>query len=604
MRSKLVILLALIVFGTTGYAQSFRKDKPMHIVMTCYEKVVNDKYFINVPMDFNNMLPNSPLSKVTVSKIKSISLVYTKFKESKSFDQKRLNNERMKYLLKAIPGLKENKDIKWIWIEQTGCNSPGACKDYFHGFVINLKSAFTIKQEISFFNGDKSFDYSSSFHDGSVTPKVVSSYLTRNKSGYVINTGSSSFVSTPTCYDSFLYVSGGFTSRSFYAFNTNTGKLIWAVDLSDDGPSSSVVIDSLLMFNTESCTIFVLNRFTGKQVWSKWIGDPLLTHPVTDGKFVYTSYPGMTALTDNNQTSLFKHLKPSHAFVAMNAKTGKVEWQRWLDGDVMTTPVINGNEIYFTTFAGTLYKLSKQDGKIINASNLYLTSLPTITQNNIYSTQRKVVDGQVYESIVEIDKNELKVLRTLSINKAPYLDANVQNKTKLKKTGKTNDASNGFATVPDASGWKKASKLIGLSNVSSLQNFMGSTVVVDNSKLYACSGDIIQCIDIPTAKQLWSYKVTGDMMTEGGHLSTIPMVANNYIVTATLIGDLLLLNKLTGKLEKSFSTKTEVRNQPIVVKGKIFVPATDGRLTCIDTKDKSITGWTMFMKNNSHNSGI
>ena len=71
-------------------------------------------------------------------------------------------------------------------------------------------------------------------------------------------------IPTPSYYQGKLYVSGGFGSKTFYCFDAKTGKNIWAVNLDDDGPSSAVIEDGVVVFNTESCTIFALDAKTGE----------------------------------------------------------------------------------------------------------------------------------------------------------------------------------------------------------------------------------------------------------------------------------------------------------------------------------------------------
>lgn len=91
-------------------------------------------------MEFNGSIPKSELQKVDVSRIVSITLVYTQYKLSETFDQMELNVSRMKKLFAELPGIKGNNHIQWYWVEQTGCDNPAACTDFFHGFVIELKS--------------------------------------------------------------------------------------------------------------------------------------------------------------------------------------------------------------------------------------------------------------------------------------------------------------------------------------------------------------------------------------------------------------------------------------------------------------------------------
>lgn len=106
--------------------------------------------------------------------------------------------------------------------------------------------------------------------------------------GYIVQFPNKTFMSTPVVEDGKVYVSGGFNSHEYYCLDAETGKDLWAVRLSDDGPSAAVIDGDNLVFNTESCTIFALNKETGDHQWSWFLGDPLLTTPsVIDGKDLY-----------------------------------------------------------------------------------------------------------------------------------------------------------------------------------------------------------------------------------------------------------------------------------------------------------------------------
>jgi len=54
-------------------------------------------------------------------------------------------------------------------------------------------------------------------------------------------------------------------------------------------PLRSAVM-ALIVFNTESCTIFALEAETGQQLWSYWLGDPLTSTPTIAQGRVFTSY--------------------------------------------------------------------------------------------------------------------------------------------------------------------------------------------------------------------------------------------------------------------------------------------------------------------------
>jgi Ca-activated chloride channel family protein len=91
-------------------------------------------------------------------------------------------------------------------------------------------------------------------------------------------------LATPAVDGGIVFIGGGFGSHEFYAIDAATGRVRWAVRASDDGPTGAVVQDGYVVFNTESCTLFVVRASTGEMVWSRWLGDPLMSQPAVEGR--------------------------------------------------------------------------------------------------------------------------------------------------------------------------------------------------------------------------------------------------------------------------------------------------------------------------------
>ena len=137
MRTYLIIFSFLSVgfcsAQTTSGKNLIRIETPKFLLE---EEDTNTFY---LPMGFNSADAKRTLSQIDASKIDHIMLVYTRYRLNDRFDQLALNNERTHALLDALPGIRSNSAIQWYWVAQTGCSSPSACSDYFHGFEIHLK---------------------------------------------------------------------------------------------------------------------------------------------------------------------------------------------------------------------------------------------------------------------------------------------------------------------------------------------------------------------------------------------------------------------------------------------------------------------------------
>ena len=146
-----------------------------------------------------------------------------------------------------------------------------------------------------------------------MTPRKLDAKAIRlEEKGFTITLPSGAPIPTPTVYKGKLYISGGFHSKEYYCCDAQTGKVIWGVDLDDDGPTSAVCEDDVVIFNTESCTIFALDANTGKHLWSYFLGDPLTSTPTICNGRVYTSYPAARARRAATTTPLPSKRRPSH----------------------------------------------------------------------------------------------------------------------------------------------------------------------------------------------------------------------------------------------------------------------------------------------------
>ncbi|MEL6195347.1 MAG: PQQ-binding-like beta-propeller repeat protein, partial [Bacteroidota bacterium] len=465
---------------------------------------------------------------------------------------------------------------------------------------------------------------SESFRPGHVNAREISDYLEKTENGFTITLPKRSLTPSPTIYKGILYVSGGFGSKEFYAFDAQTGEVLWGMDLDDDGPSSAVVENDIVVFNTESCTIFALNYQTGEHLWSYFLGDPLMSTPSIKDGIVYTAYPagrgniGLPPAKNIFSPSLPNQsyqnesppkpelstdgLQGTHVLIAMELESGKILWQKWIDGDIMSSPIVVDEELYCTTFPGTLYKLHAKTGEFLSAKASRATSAPTIVEDGLYLTQRSDKDKEnVQESIGIYSRQTAGLSRGYYKKEAPYLDEKVQNETSLKELSVAYDAGNGFSGgAPSSAGAAKASANIGQSNVSSLQSYHGSRILHHEGRNYATMGDELVCSDPEKGDVIWKKKLEGDLSSSGGFLGTPPLIVNGKLIMATLEGNVMIYDADKGEKLEEYKTGESIRFQPVVYQGNIYVSTTSGKVICIKTKDTSIDGWPTWGANNAH----
>lgn len=459
-------------------------------------------------------------------------------------------------------------------------------------------------------NSDKYAAPPSDFRKGHVSPRALAaSAVERTESGFTVRLPSGAPLTTPAVYRDRVYVSGGFRSKEFYAIEAKSGKPAWGIALDDDGPSSPACRDDICVFGTESCTLFAVNANTGALLWSWWLGDPMTSSPAIANGRVFASYPA-TAHGDKPTPP-----NASHVIAAFELTTGRILWQKWLDSDVMSAPVVTGGFVYLATFGGTLVKLFETTGEIKYAIKARATSAPVVLRagqgkrESMYFTGRsddaaKQVRSNgnaadpapaAKESVVHTVDNGPRVKYSTNTKAAPYLDQKVQSKSSYSAKGKSNDAANGFTSgAPSSANTKTAFGNIGQASVNTLQAFQGSRVLPVGNRIVNTMGDEVLATDAESGKKLWSFSLKGDIKQEGGALGTSPFLAGNSVFVASLAGDVLRLDPKDGRLRQTYPVRSPVRAQPVAMAGWIYVGTEDGKLVAIDTKDPTVDGWPMW----------
>lgn len=279
---------------------------------------------------------------------------------------------------------------------------------------------------------------------------------------------------------------------------------------------------------------------------------------------------------------------------------------------MISAPVAVGEFLYVATFNGTVIKLEQATGKIRYATKARATSAPVVEfvagLESMYYTRRAdgvpapspspaapATKAAATEQIIRTDHNEPQERYATPAKPADYLDGDVQDRSSLKKTAESHDAGNGFAAGAPASANAGAAKSqVGQSNVATIQQFQGSRILHMAKLNVNTMGDEVIATNPDDGTQVWSHKLAGDVVRDGGFLGSAPVAAGRHVVLATLKGQILELDPQTGKVEATYEAGGTVRAQPVVVDGWIYVGTDDGRLVAIDTGDPTLTGWATW----------
>ena len=369
-------------------------------------------------------------------------------------------------------------------------------------------------------------------------------YLKTNTKGYELNFKNSGPIGTPTLAENKIYTQEGFHSPNFHCLDATNGSHIWGVELGESGISPAVYHNGILLINTYSCTLYAIDAGNGKLLWSKWLAGTIYSTPSADENSVYVVY--------NNGYENPVNPSENYVIASFDIKTGKENWMKWIDNEVIACPVVEGNEVHIASQSGNYYVFDKVNGKnLMSAKTIKAVSSPSLTSENIFI------------SAMVNDKEQLIVL----------------DRTTLKVVKKYPEAFQSIAVSKTAGSYGQ-------------MNYNGAhPVVYKNEVIVLLDGNNIFAFDARSEKLLWKKELKT-------HPNQTPIVANEKVIVAGMDGGIWSFDIRTGKGLIIEKTEDEIDGQPVSSKGFMFIAAA-GVVRTI--KSMHAVPWTQWNKNAGHN---
>jgi outer membrane protein assembly factor BamB len=306
-------------------------------------------------------------------------------------------------------------------------------------------------------------------------------------------------------------------------------------------PSPVVYNNMVYVATFNSDTVYKLVSKTGvfvKKVKLNSSGGPMAVHatPVANGNLLY-----VPVYTDNT-------------IYAIDTGTLAIKWQFTADANLVSSPVVDKDYIYFASTAGTLYALNKNDGT--SFWSLAVTSPAPIAGDppipaSFYSSPA-IADSHLYIGSVK-DSNMYCIRIPVRTTELPY----------VRWIYKTNGA------------------------VYSSPATFGGTCIFGSSdfSIYCLDTAVNPNAPMPLAKTVpdlrWKY------MT-GGEIVSSPTVSNQVVYAASKDYKLYAINILDGKKKWSFATTGLIKASPIPFRGLVYIGSYDKMLYAVDSTKGTI----------------
>jgi outer membrane protein assembly factor BamB len=153
--------------------------------------------------------------------------------------------------------------------------------------------------------------------------------------------GLGSYIEYPPSYCGGILYVNTFGGRTV-ALNSHNGRLIWQ-KRGGRKPSTPAIAGPRLIVSSHDGFVTAYNRFNGQRLWRLGVAAKVESSPVAVGRLVYFG------ATDGRLFCVY-------------VRTGRIKWAYDTGGRINSSPSILGNSIYVSTYAGSIWRLNRDNG--------------------------------------------------------------------------------------------------------------------------------------------------------------------------------------------------------------------------------------------------
>lgn len=212
--------------------------------------------------------------------------------------------------------------------------------------------------------------------------------------------------SSPTIVEKVVYITG---RDALYALDALTGAVIWESSPVRFGSTTPTVEDGTVYVGTLDRMLYALDIKTGEKKWEFESSYIVCAPTVINDEVYFSDTNGILHCLDKN-TGQLKWKTSDHGgtyrsnpiyynnsilaglnytFVSLNAKTGELNWRFQSDGEVLSSPVIYNDKVFFgSEYSYSVFSVDINTGKKIwslkSTGNSQAFSSPYIKNDTLF----------------------------------------------------------------------------------------------------------------------------------------------------------------------------------------------------------------------------
>jgi outer membrane protein assembly factor BamB len=309
------------------------------------------------------------------------------------------------------------------------------------------------------------------------------------------------------------------------ALDLRNGKQKWSYKTGGSVFSSPSVQQNKIVFGSADGYVYCLND-RGKEQWKLKTGAAVLGSPLLNSEKIISGHKG----GESEETTVYIG-GSDHIFRAIDLQTGNEKWDfAGLNGPVVSTPAIYGNDIIFGAWDTYLYSLNKNTGKLnwkwsngssvrnyspaactplikddvvyIAAPDRYLTAIDAVTGKTLWRTN----ESTVRESIGISQDGRFIYGKTMNDTLAVY-----ETGREIRPAAWKLNAGYGYEHSPSA------------------------LIEKDGTIFFGTRNGVVYAVDADGKKVSWTYKIDNSMV------NTLRVIDKKNIIASTMDGKVILL---------------------------------------------------------------